>query len=128
MRRISRIVYPLVLLLLLSSCSSQSNSAENNKDFKMTIPPLEESTTCSKDNSGKVMCVFEFEITSIADSPKSLSGEFFAVADEKIYLADDSPNISNSISGTSHLLVPLNQISLQFFLDLKDHHRSTQLF
>ena len=100
MRRISKIVYPMILLLLLSSCSSQSISAENNKDFKMTIPPLEESTTCSKDNSGKVMCVFEFEITSIADSPKTLSGEFFAVADEKIYLADELPNKANSISGT----------------------------
>ena len=100
MRRISRIIYPLVLLLLLSSCSSQSMSAENNKDFKMTIPPLEDSTTCSQDNSGKLMCVFEFEITSIADSPKSLSGEFFAVADEKIYLADELPNKPNSISGT----------------------------
>ena len=100
MRRISRIVYPLVLLLLLSSCSSQSISATSNKDFKMSLPSLDKSDTCSEEYAGKIMCTFSFEITSLADAPKSLTGKFFALTDGKIYLADDSPNISNSISGT----------------------------
>jgi hypothetical protein len=100
MRRISRIVYPLVLLLLLASCSSPSISATSNKDFKMSLPSLDKSDTCSEEYAGKIMCIFSFEITSLADAPKSLTGKFFALTDGKIYLADDSPNISNSISGT----------------------------
>ena len=50
--------------------------------------------------SSEIGCSFPIEITSLADSPKTLSGKFFAVVDGKTYLANTSYGGINSISET----------------------------
>jgi len=99
MRKISLIIYTLGLSLLLSACSSQSISAKGDQDFKLVIPSSY-STGCYQEDVDKVVCSFPYEITSLADAPKSLSGNFFALVEGKIYLADSSSNRINSVSDT----------------------------
>ena len=98
-RRFSLLVFTLGFSLFLSACSSQSETAKSNQDFQMVIPPSG-STGCFEKDVDRVICYFPYEITSLADAPKSLSGNFFALADGKIYLADSSDNNVNSISDT----------------------------
>jgi len=97
--RFSLLIFTLGLSLLLSACSSQLITDKGNKDFQMVIPPSS-STGCFEEDVDKVLCYFPYEITSLADAPKSLSGKFFALADGKIYLADNSVNRVNSVSDT----------------------------
>ena len=99
MRKFSLLVFALGFSLLLSACSSQSETAKSNQDFQMVIPPSS-STGCFEEDIDKVLCFFPYEITSLADAPKSLSGNFFALVDGKIYLADSSSNRFNSVSET----------------------------
>lgn len=98
-QRISLIIYILGLSLLLSACSSQSISAKSDQDLKLVIPSSS-STGCSQEDVDKVLCFFPYEITSLADAPKSLSGYFFAQVEGKIYLADSSSNRVNTVSDT----------------------------
>ena len=76
--------------------------------------------------TSSVSCIFPVEITSTADSPKSLSGNFYAVVDGKIYLADTSYGGINSIaetwnpaeskSGVVPFLLPPNSTISSIFL------------
>ena len=99
MRRFSPLIFTLGLSLLLSACSSQSITEKSNQDFELVIP-TSSSTGCFEKDIDRVSCYFPYEITSLADAPKSLSGNFFALADGKIYLADGSDNSVNSVSDT----------------------------
>jgi hypothetical protein len=99
MRRFSLLIFTLGLSLLLSACSSQSITEKSNQDFELVIP-TSSSTGCFEKDIDRVSCYFPYEITSLADAPKSLSGNFFALADGKIYLADGSDNSVNSVSDT----------------------------
>ena len=90
----------LGLSVVLSGCSSQSISSSGNSDFKVAISSAT-SIECTDTVIAKtVSCIFPIEITSIADSPKSLSGKFFAEVNGKIFLADASYGGIDSISET----------------------------
>ena len=75
------------LCVLLSGCSGLLGTAKTNTDFKITIDSTD-SFPCGV-TAGEAFCTFVIEITNLADSPKSLSGNFYAVADDKIYLGGD---------------------------------------
>lgn len=98
-RRFSLLIFTLGLSLLISACSNHSLTEKSNQDFRMAIPPSS-STGCFEGDINKVICFFPYEITSLADAPKSLSGNFFALVEGKIYLADSSGNNTNSVSET----------------------------
>lgn len=90
----------LGLSLVLSGCSSQSMSSNGNSDFKVAISSAT-SIECTDTVVAKTLsCIFPIEIRSIADSPKSLSGNFFAEVNGKIFLADASYGGIDSISET----------------------------
>ena len=90
----------LGLSVVLSGCSSQSMSSNSNSDFKMLISSASSIECTNTAVSSEIGCSFPIEITSLADSPKTLSGKFFAVVDGKIYLANTSYGGINSISET----------------------------
>lgn len=104
----------LGLSVVLSGCSSQSVSSKSNSDFKMAISSASSIECTDTVITSSVSCIFPIEITSTADSPKSLSGKFFAEVNGKIYLADTSYGGIDSISetwnpGESNLgVVPFN--------------------
>jgi hypothetical protein len=99
MGRFSLIIFTLGLSLFLSSCSSPSISAKSDQDFSLIIPSSS-STGCSEEDVDKVVCFFPYEITNLADTPKSLSGNFFALVEGKIYLAESSSDRRNSLTDT----------------------------
>ena len=74
--------------------------SNSNSDFKVAISSGSSIGCTDTVITSSVSCIFPIEITSIADSPKSLSGNFFAVVDGKIYLADTSYGGIDSISET----------------------------
>lgn len=86
--------------VVLSGCSSQSMSSNSNSDFKMVISSASSIECTNTTVSSEIICSFPIEITSLADSPKTLSGKFFAVVDGKTYLANTSFGGINSISET----------------------------
>ena len=90
----------LGLSVVLSGCSSQSMSSNSNSDFKMVISSASSIECTNTAVSSEIGCSFPIEITSLADSPKTLSGKFFAVVDGKTYLANTSYGGINSISET----------------------------
>ena len=90
----------LGLSVVLSGCSSQSMSSNSNSDFKMLISSASSIECTNTAVSSEIGCSFPIEITSLADSPKTLSGKFFAVVDGKTYLANTSYGGINSISET----------------------------
>lgn len=93
----------LILLLVcfvLSGCSSESIFSKSNGDFKVAISSASSIECTDTVLTNSVSCIFPIEISSIADSPKSLSGNFFAVVDGKIFLADTTYGGINSISET----------------------------
>ena len=115
----------LGLSVVLSGCSSQSMSSNSNSDFKMVISSASSIECTNTAVSSEIGCSFPIEITSLADSPKTLSGKFFAVVDGKTYLANTSYGGINSISetwnpgedksGVVPFIVPINSnISLIF--------------
>lgn len=90
----------LGLSVVLSGCSSQSMSSNSNSDFKMVISSASSIECTNTAVSSEIGCSFPIGITSLADSPKTLSGKFFAVVDGKTYLANTSYGGINSISET----------------------------
>jgi hypothetical protein len=101
-------------------------SANSNSDFKLAISTAASIECTNTVVTSSVSCIFPVEITSLANSPKSLSGNFFAVVDGKIYLADISYGGINSISetwnpgesksGVVPFLVPANSNISSIFL------------
>lgn len=116
----------LGLSVVLSGCSSQSMSSSSNSDFKMVISSASSIECTNTAVSSEIGCSFPIEITSLADSPKTLSGKFFAVVDGKIYLANTSYggidsisetwNPGESKSGVVPFNVPLNSSISSIFL------------
>jgi hypothetical protein len=101
-------------------------SSNSNSDFKMAIGPASTIECTNTVVTNTVSCIFPIEITSIAESPKSLSGKFFAEVNGKIYLADASYggidsisetwNPGESKSGVVPFNVPLNSSISSIFL------------
>ena len=90
------------LCVVLSGCSGLTGSAKTSTDFKITLQSFEPllgdaidsaefapCTVMELTGTGDAWCSFLIEITNLADSPKSLSGNFYAVVDEKIFLGTD---------------------------------------
>ena len=90
----------LGLSVVLSGCSSQLVSSKSNSDFKMAIRSASSIECTDTVISSNVSCIFPIEITSTADSPKNLSGNFYAEVDGKIFLADTTYGGISSISET----------------------------
>ena len=124
MRRFSLIIFTLGLALFLSSCSSPSISAKSDQDFSLNIPSSS-STGCSEEDVDKVVCFFSYEITSLADTPKSLSGYFFALVEGKIYLADSSSDRTNSLTDTWN---PGDKKSGNIFFSLPSESEISSIF
>jgi peptidylprolyl isomerase len=100
--------------------------SNRNSDFKVAISSVASIECTDTVVTSSVSCIFPIEITNIANSPKSLSGNFFAEVNGKIYLADNSYggidsisetwNPDESKSGVVPFLLPPNAQVSQIFL------------
>jgi|LakMenE01Jun11ns_1017448.scaffolds.fasta_scaffold9889859_3 hypothetical protein len=105
-------------------------SSSSNSDFKVAVSSAASIECTNTAVSSEIGCSFPIEITSLADSPKTLSGKFFALVDGKIYLADTSYggidsisetwNPGESNSGVVPFLVPANSRISSIFLGPED--------
>lgn len=98
MRKISPLLFALGLSIILSGCSSQSKPA---KDFGISISSAASIQCADLVVVEKINCSFPIEIVSKADTPRTLAGNFYALVNGKIYLADNSlQGETQSISDT----------------------------
>ena len=99
MRRTIFLIASLATSLLLTSCGGKSASVTKNLDFRMAISKAASIECTDAVISKAVNCSFPIEITSIANSPKTLTGNFYALVGGRIFLADDTiPAETKSIS------------------------------